>query len=445
MKLKEIADRKMNAASLQSAINDTAEEYGLDADALAKGKAKMDPNAFEEYAKYGKNIKKAQKGYVSKYGLVPWEGNKTGLKKRTASQFTAKEWDEIADKYGFKGKGNEEFQKFLMNHPEASKIIKTRHNILYGKNPETDSDLYDDMLGAGWAAPELLNIPPAATVPQNTDAPKKDTKKEKDATYEVIPYERNKLADIFNQILPFIRETDQEDLDPIQLAGEMYALSTNQLEPVQAQTYQPELGVPYDISFQDQLNANQADYRAAQRMIGYNPSAQAMLNAQKYEANSKVLGEEFRANQAMKDQVYSKNRDILNDADLKNLAIYDQQYQRQAEALTNTKATTQAYLNSIASKYAQNKLENRTLGTYENLYNYRFDPSGRAINMNPLYQANMPNVYQKYIDAGYVPVLDDEGNIIKFEKRNEEETDVARRGGKTKKNYSQSSIVRAFK
>jgi hypothetical protein len=125
--------------------------------------------------------------------------------------------------------------------------------------------------------------------------------------------------------------------------------------------------------------------------MGYNPAAQANLSAQKYSANQKVLGEQFRMNQAEKDKVYTKNRDTLNDAQLKNLAIYDQQYTRQSEAASNTKATTQAALSSIASKYAQNKLENRTLGTYENLYNYRFDNQGRAINENPLQQFNIPD------------------------------------------------------
>jgi hypothetical protein len=34
----------------------------------------------------------------------------------------------------------------------------------------------------------------------------------------------------------------------------MYALSNNQLDPVQAQSYQPQLDVPFDISLQDIRN-----------------------------------------------------------------------------------------------------------------------------------------------------------------------------------------------
>jgi hypothetical protein len=164
-----------------------------------------------------------------------------------------------------------------------------------------------------------------------------------------------------------------------------------------------------DISLQDILNENEAAYRSQQRMVGYNPAAQAQLSAQKYAANQKVLGEEFRLNQLEKKNVYAKNRDIINDFKLKNLALLDQQYVRQNEALSKTKATNLEALNSISSKIAQNKLENRQLRVYENMYNYRYDPAFRAINMNPLYQPNIPTV------ANRVPILDEQGNIIGFQ------------------------------
>ena len=237
----------------------------------------------------------------------------------------------------------------------------------------------------------------------------------------------------------------------------MYALSTNQLDPVQAQLYKPEIGVPYDISYQDQLNENQADYNAAQRMMGYNPAALANLNAQKYQANSKVLAEQFRANQAMKDKVYGENRNILNQAKLTNLGILDKQYERQSEAMSNTKATTQAALNSISDKYAKNELENRTLGIYENLYKYRYDANGRAINMNGIFQPNIPTVGSMAGTQRQVPVYDKEGKIDHYQL---EEYDPSANGGVgtspinrvakdgksiVKKNNKNSSIVKAIK
>ena len=244
------------------------------------------------------------------------------------------------------------------------------------------------------------------------------TKKKTSGIPKETPKKDSKLLNVLSSVMPYIRPSDAEPLDYNQLLGEMYALGTNQLEPVQAQTYQPQLRTPYDISLQDILNENQADYRSQQRMIGNNPAAQAMLNAQKYAANQKVLGEQFRLNQANKDQVYSGNIATLNDAKLKNLAIYDQQYDRQASAKANTKATTQAALNSISSKYLQNDAANRKLQIYENLYGYRFDDQGRAVNQNGPAVFNTPQI----TDGQDIPIYDNDGNIVGYKRNNNQQT-----------------------
>jgi hypothetical protein len=309
MKLKDIAKKKQDLASLQSAINDTAEEYGFEADALAKGKVKQ--------AKKGASIKKAQPGVTQ----LPTT-NLSQVNVNANSMVPKRQLD------------------FSINLPRNVKLSGLREM---------------PVSSAQGAAPGE---------------------------------EEFNWMNIVNQILPYVRPTDAEALDPRQLSGEMLALAQNQLEPVQAQTFQPQLNTPYDISLQDIINENEGDYRAAQRMMGYNPAALAALNAQKYQANQKVLGEQFRLNQAMKNQVYAENRAMLNESNLQNLGIFDQQYGRQQGALSNTKATAQAALNSISAKYLQNQASNRELQTYENLYNYRFDPRFRAANMNPLAQFN---------------------------------------------------------
>ena len=244
------------------------------------------------------------------------------------------------------------------------------------------------------------------------------TKKKTSGIPKETPKKDSKLLNVLSSVMPYIRPSDAEPLDYNQLLGEMYALSTNQLEPVQAQTYQPQLRTPYDISLQDILNENQADYKSQQRMIGNNPAAQVMLNAQKYAANQKVLGEQFRLNQANKDQVYSQNINTLNDANLKNLAIYDQQYDRQASAKANTKATTQAALNSISSKYLQNDAATRKLQIYENLYGFRFDDQGRAVNQNGPAVFNSPQI----TDGQDIPIYDNDGNIVGYKRSNNQQT-----------------------
>jgi hypothetical protein len=385
MKLKDIATKKQDAAALQGAINDTAEEYGLIADDLAQGKIKQ--------AKLGASIPKAQAGYTSKYGLKPWEGNKDKLGAKTKSMYNAQQWDKIAETLGFKGKGNKEFQEFLLQDPNRAKLIKAKSKELYG----SEDVKLDERLGAAFNIPELgrtpldtsglktsntdLNLPGTNFSKYNEQLQQRLKQDVPDLTKQKKDFD---WMSVVNQALPFLRPSDQEPLDPRQLTGEMYALSQNQLEPVQAQTFQPQLQTPYDISLQDQLNEITSQTRQAERLAQNNPEALASIYAQAEMAKSKILGEQMRINQGQRAQTYASNIEALNNAKLQNIQMYDTQQQRQEAAKSATKATTQAALSSIASKYAQNKLENRQLATMENLYNYRYDKSGRAINMNPL-------------------------------------------------------------
>jgi hypothetical protein len=387
MKLKDIAGKKQDAADLQSAINDTAEEYGFIADNfLEKGEIKQ--------AKLGASIPMAQKGYTSKYGLKPWEGNKDKLGAKTKSIYDTQQWDKIAENLGFKGKGNEAFQKFLLEDPNRAKLIKSKNKELYGN----EDVKIDDRLGAAFNVKGLTDIPlsgatktpyrsmndPLIALPKTTgSSATRNALYAPDEPVEKFDWLKQGMS-AFNQALPFLRPSDVEDLDPRQLSGEFYALSNNQVDPVQAQTFQPQLQTSYDISLQDQLNEITAQTREAQRLAGNNPEALAAIYAQATMAKNKVLGEQMRINQGNKAQTYAANINTLNQAQLQNLQAYDTQQQRQEAAKSATKATTQEALNSVASKYAQNKLENRQLGVMENMYNYRFDKSGRAINMNPL-------------------------------------------------------------
>lgn len=422
MKLKSIADKKKNAAYLQNAINDTAEEYGLVADDLAKGKAKINKEALQEYADYGKSIEKAQagtykiKGKGKKWAYTP--AGETGVAEFDDPGLYVTQWSKSIDEALADKDRADQMIKYLERAPgpEGQKVRdalaakKTRdEKIKFIREQATNSQV-GPMHYVVKAARDITmpkKKEPVTTTQSTTAVP---TEK----TYETTPYKRSNVMDIANMILPFIRPTDQEPLDPRQLSGELYALSTNQLEPVQAQGYQPDLATPYDISLQDQMNEITAQTRAAQRMTQGNPAAQAAIAAQAYDAINKVKGEEFRANQAMRANIFDQNRQALNDARLKNLGIFDQQYTRQEQAKSNTKAIAQAALNSISDKYAKNRLENRELGIYENLYNYRYDPSGRAINMNPLFQANMPTVYGKQTNPNMIPVKDADGNIIEY-------------------------------
>jgi hypothetical protein len=456
MKLKDLADKKINAASLQNAINDTAEEHGLVADDLARGKVKIDKEAMQtREARWGDAISKAADGKtVSTETTAPpkmtraqalaagYKPNAEGklVKLKKAAVEPTEKTVVTPGKGGTGGTGGraaiapikDKYRGAKMSNEDWKAFLKTKQGEAYKQKYITGT-------------PELKAVGATAATPDTTEVIKTPGAP---AEYEEIETEdltdtepKNPWWDtattFANAILPNIRPSDAEELNAAQLYPEMFAMANNQVSPVQANFYRPELGVPYDISYQDQLNANQADYRAAQRTMGYNPAAQANLNAQKYQANQGILGSQFRANQEMKDRVYGENRNILNQAKLTNLGIADQQYQRQTEALSNTKATTQAALNSISDKYAKNKLENRELKTYENMYNYRFGPNFRARNMNPLaeFDTDYKGASSEELDAMSAYKKAKDKREAAAAKKDAKETDKKRNG----------SIVKSYK
>lgn len=389
MKLKDIAGKKQSAAALQSAINDTAEEYGLVADDLAQGKIKK--------AKLGAAIRKAEGGdqvyrTLGKnpgsidYNPLGEAGDPIFTKEKYQSEWVPKVEAAFADPVkaselimrleNYQGQDADDVKKALSKGKSFSDKIQIAKTLATDEKVGPYHYLMSNLISDQTSKKDTVNTKPLIPLPAvspSATLPKEEPVKQKFPWISTV-----------NQLIPYLRPSDAEALDPKQLIGEMYALSQNQLEPVQAQSYQPQLQTPYDISLQDQLNEVTAQTRQAERLAQNNPAALASINAEANMAKSRILGEQMRVNQAMKSQIYGSNIDTLNQAKLQNLQIYDTQQQRQEAAKSNTKATTQAALNSIASKYAQNKLENRELGVMENLYNYRYDKSGRAINMNPL-------------------------------------------------------------
>ncbi len=390
MKLKQIAEQKQAAANVQNAILETAKEHGLESEALSQGKIKK--------AKTGAKMTYAQNGSKSAAANI-FDNISQWFSPDDIDSLTSKGYQPLPNKKNilFKDtpgtenvpKGSEDFNKAFGSARKQGLKQFTWKGKKYGTELASPSNQRDYV---GIKDNYNLNIPNPGDTPAYTPQVKggpsitaipssKDTKNNSKG---------NDYLGAIGQLWPYFRPTNQIGLDPNQLSGEMFALSSNQLDPVNAQKYSPLLDQPYDISLQDQLNANQSDFNAIQKQTNYNPAAQSILAGQKYAANSGVLGEQFRLNQANKAGVYSKNRDILNDAQLKNLALLDQQYVRQSQAKSNTKAIAQSALSSIASKIAQNKLENRTLGIYENLYGYRYDNQGRAYNLNSPAQFNIP-------------------------------------------------------
>jgi hypothetical protein len=198
-----------------------------------------------------------------------------------------------------------------------------------------------------------------------------------------------------NSLVPFVRPTNQRPLNPDQLVPEMMALSMNQLEPVQAQLYNPMLQAqPYRVSLQDQRNEVIAQQRAAERMAYGYPAAAAMIASQASNAINKINAEEFRSNQTETMRAAESNRAQMNEAQRVNLGILDKQYERQSMASSNTKQQALEVAKSLAQKQAENRRVNNRQAILENMYpTMSFTKSGVAYK-NPMYTAmfNIPDV-----------------------------------------------------
>lgn len=382
------ADKIQEAGIVQNAILDTASQLGVKSDKLAEGKLEKEYDK-RMMAKYGKKLKKAQNGDEYEY----FDPRDNYLEEVNTPQNTGTVSSSVITPI-----------PGMYQLPMSRNSVSQFDTMSAGYGSTAPSEVFGNAVAAGGLSDESSGF--GQTLKSIGGFLGKGLEKYGPA--------------ILSNVAPFLRPSNaNEDLPPDQLYPEYFALATNQLEPVQAQTFQPMLDTPMDISLNDQLNAIDSQSRAAIRAVGQNPAAQAMIMSQSLEAKNKVLGEQARINAANKMQTYDKNRAILNDAKLKNLQILDQQYRDQAKARSNTKEQAFNALSSIAAKTAQQRAANRNLAIMENMYNFRFTPSGRAINVNAPAQFNIPGASgsQKTTDAkgnDLLPIYNKKGDITGY-------------------------------
>ena len=426
MKQKELAYKKQMLAGIQNAILDTAKEHGLESDALAKGKIKKAKAS--DMARFGAKMETAQLGVSQPSRWMPSnEDMINGLSFDPSTGSTVLDYYKNLPEVTVKGKKVGSNAKAPIQKAAIQKAITQQAT-------STNQDPYISSLNDRWNQylPEKSpNIPvpwrseqdaknfAAILASKKADSDKKD-KTKKDKFDWQTPY--NMLSQTFKPLI-------KNRLGPEQLAADMYSLATNQLEPVPSQQYSPLLETPYSVSFQDQMNANQADFNAIARRIGADPSALATLAGQKYAANSGVLGQQFRANQEMQMGTANRNRATLNDSFLKNLVINDTQEGRKAQAKSNTKQQAYAALSSIADKIARNKSETLQANVQANMYpQYSFGPKGR------IYNTGMANFNIPEIAAGLS--ADQLQTLLDQKKAEEKKSGTKARNG---------SIVKALK
>jgi hypothetical protein len=334
MNLKSIADKKKNAAAVQDAILETAEERGLDSAKLAK----------QKLAKFGGKFTSAP---IAEDGVT---------KLPAASPY-----------------------KFDIRNYLPTAAVKPMEIV----NPPYLPSYYNWDKEVGDYAPpsnEVMSEPSTKVTAGNPMVQDNifNTKEESKTSDNSFPWE-NILQMGLSSISPFIRPQYRDSVSPEQLNPEMLASALNQVQPVPAQLYNPMLTQATSISLQDQLNEITAQAKDAMRMAQGDPSALGRIASEAYNARNKVLGEQGRMNQAEKQRVSEQNAAVLNDATMKNLALLDQQMVRQSEASSKTKTQSIEIAKSIADKIAKKKSENLAANVYQNMYpDYNFTASGAA-------------------------------------------------------------------
>ncbi len=374
------ADKIKEAAVVQDAIHQTARELGVKSDKLAEGKMEKETD-LSMIAQDGKTLQSFLKTPLAQRKQIAKDLGYTDYSGKTAAQ-----QQKLYDLFK-KNKGTGPY-----NAPKAVNLTDSRQPNYAWTTQEAQVPVKPVGVKGGYDQYGSYYDDNGEFVDQSGTLPgmfSADQIARGKSRGRGIDWKTAAMS-AFSNVEPFLRPTNaNQPLPPDQLYPEYFALATNQLEPVQAQTFQPMLDTPYDISFQDQLNAVDSQSRAAIRAAGNNPGAQASIMAQALEAKNRVLGEQFRVNQANKANTYAKNRDLLNQAQMQNLQILDNQYVRQAQAKSNTKQQAQAALSSIAAKTAQQRASNKKLAIMENMYGFRFSPSGVAYNINAPRQFDM--------------------------------------------------------
>ena len=428
MKLKDIANKKRVLADIQSALNDTFEENNIDGNQfISKGLLKDvkdtenyakngKKETYTEYAEDGRKIPKAQKGIT--LNELPFKSPEEAI----AAGYTLDE-DKNSENFGkyyideesSDAETNTEVD-FRKDIPEDQnfggsdigkmvnkKITSEEYNKwkkdnkwFFDKNPDWKADTKEDVKlfqrEFNKVNPSSIKVDgffgdqtiSARYKSEDSETPKTERRYrdvevgEEEITTEETTTVKGKIPFDPNLLRPLFDRDVKNDLDYNQILPEINAAANNQLDPVYAQSFQPRLRVPYDISMQDEMNAITSATRAATQnpIVQSNPALLAAMQAPQYEAINQVKAKQFRANQQMKDTVYSGNLETLNQARMTNLGIYDQQQTRQTQAVANTKATQQEIVKSISDKYQRNKLENRTEKVLSNLFpNYNFSDS----------------------------------------------------------------------
>jgi hypothetical protein len=273
---------------------------------------------------------------------------------------------------------------------------------------------------------------------------------------DVVPLKKNNALDALGMISQLFQRRQFPPMDQRQFAKEYVALAQNTPRPVPMQKPYVELDPIYRMNYNDVRASNTAGFRDMLRQNQGNPAADALAFSKFAQQNQTIGGEEFRTNQAIEQQVYGGNRAKINANLERGLQLNANQANLQSITDTNTRKTTLEAIGSMSDKAMKYTADKNKFLTASNLFpTYAYGPNYQTQVQGPGYKPAIPQIYGGKSTIQQIPVYKD-GKLDHYEMIEGDGSNIpslstgpyvlpTKNGGKVKKNYKNSSVVRAYK
>lgn len=487
-KLKMIANKKIKMAKYQDTLHKIKESVSqsrgknISAEALGRGQIKddLDPvtkDAPIGNAKSGAYLRKAQAGTTTvsqdpvlteaEYNeLVKLyeEGASTSSGKSAAIKNFQRKYHQKFPQEALAAIQKTTRENGLSN--KAKELGLTKEDILAGKNVDKILESNEDEFWGPRTKQYMASInsafnkrPPlqlntlgaaASTTGQSTTVK---------PGIDVVPLKKNNALDALGMISQLFQNRRFPSMDQRQFAGEDMAASLNVQQPVPMQKPYVELDPIYRMNYNDVRASNTAGFRDMLRQNQGNPAADALAFGRFAQQNQTIGGEEFRTNQAIEQQIFGGNRAKMNANLEKGIALNIDQANKQSIAKSKTDERNIEIAKSRADKELKYTADKNKFLTASNLFpKFGYGANYQTQVQGPGYNPVIPQIYGGKSTIQQIPVYKD-GKLDHYEMIEGDGSNnntlapwqtppfvaTTKNGGKVKKNYKNSSVVRAYK
>ena len=488
--LQSIANTKMGIAESQDLLHKIKDSISqsrgknISAEALGRGQIKddLDPvtkDAPIGNAKSGAYLRKAQAGTTTtSQDPILTEAEYNELVKLYEEGASTKSGKSAAIKT-FQRKYHQKFpqealaaiQKTTRENGLSNKAKQmglTKEDILAGKNIDKILESNEDEFWGPRTRQYMASInsafnkrPPLQLNTLGTATASGQSKTDKPGI-DVVPLKKNNVLDALGMISQLFQNRRFPSMDQRQFAGEDMAAALNVQQPVPMQKPYVELDPIYRMNYNDVRASNTAAFRDMLRQNEGNPEAAAIAFANFAKQNQTLGGEEFRVNQAIEQQIYGGNRAKMNANLEKGIALNIDQANKQSIAKSKTDERNIEIAKSRADKELKYTADKNKFLTASNLFpKFGYGANYQTQVQGPGYNPVIPQIYGGKSTIQQVPVYKD-GKLDHYEMIEGDGSNnntlapwqtppfvaniaATKNGGKVKKNYKNSSVVRAYK